>query len=145
MKLFLALAGLFLASQMILSVNCEEHFSELDKLEKHEIEELKEMVKNYLIAKELAGDESSEEDNDANIVDSGENEDEDDEEKRGAYLRFGKRMASYIRFGKRYDASDKRGAYLRFGKRAGPAYLRFGKRAAPAYLRFGKRSNLRYE
>lgn len=82
---------------------------------------------------------------DANIVDSGEIEDEDDEEKRGAYLRFGKRMASYIRFGKRYDAGDKRGAYLRFGKRAGPAYLRFGKRAAPAYLRFGKRSNLRYE
>lgn len=88
-------------------------------------------------------------DSDASVVDSGEDDtDGVDEEKRGAYLRFGKRMASYIRFGKRnYDAADsfKRGAYLRFGKRAAPAYLRFGKRAAPAYLRFGKRSNLRFE
>lgn len=88
-------------------------------------------------------------DSDASVVDSGEDDtDEVEEEKRGAYLRFGKRMASYIRFGKRnYDAADflKRGAYLRFGKRAAPAYLRFGKRATPAYLRFGKRSNLRFD
>ena len=37
MKLFLTLAGLFLVSQMILSVNCEDHIAELEKLGKLKI------------------------------------------------------------------------------------------------------------
>lgn len=67
---------------------------------------------------------------DSNESDNANSDEEQDESKRSAYLRFGKRNPAYLRFGRSQ-------AYLRFGKRSPPAYLRFGKRN-PAYLRFGR-------
>lgn len=59
-----------------------------------------------------------------------ESDDSTDQEKRSAYLRFGKR--SYLRFGRNPNLG-----FLRFGKRSPSSFLRFGKRS-PAYLRFGR-------
>ena len=63
-------------------------------------------------------------------ITASQSDEESDESKRSAYLRFGKRIPTYLRFGRTNLG------YLRFGKRSPNSYLRFGRN--PAYLRFGR-------